>query len=134
MTILKSVGAILAGFVVGAVLSIGTDSVLQFLDIFPPPQEGFFVPWMIVLAIVYRSAYNVLGCYVTARLAPRRPMAHAMVIGVVGFVLTIVGTISHADKGPLWYGITLAFLAIPCAWLGATIRIRTRETVPAPGI
>lgn len=127
----RSVIAILAGFIAGGALSVGTDSLLQALNVFPPPDEGFFVPWMIVLAIVYRSAYNVFGCYVTAALAPKRPMLHVMVIGVVGFILTIIGTITHADKGPLWYGITLAVLTLPCAWLGATLRLRNQQPSPA---
>jgi hypothetical protein len=131
MTFLKSIGAILVGFIVGAALSVGTDTALQALNIFPPLSQGFFVPWMIVLAIIYRSTYNVAGCYITAALAPGKPMVHVMVIGVLGFVLTIVGTVMHSDKGPLWYGITLAALTIPCAWLGATLRIRARKVQPA---
>lgn len=133
MKMLKSIGAIVAGFAVGAALSVVTDSVLQGLKVFPPVSEGFFVPWMIVLAIVYRSIYNIAGCYVTAALAPDKPMLHVMIIGVVGFLLTIVGTIINADKGPLWYGITLALLALPCAWLGAILRVRTQKIQPMVG-
>jgi hypothetical protein len=125
--LLRSTASILAGFVTGGALSVGTDSVLQSLAIFPPPDEGFFIPWMIVLAIVYRSAYNVFGCYVTAALAPKKPMLHVMVIGVVGFILTIIGTVTHADKGPLWYGISLAILTLPSAWLGATLRMKSHN-------
>ncbi len=133
MNTLKSIGAILAGFIVGAALSVGTDAVLRALKIFPPPGQGFSIPWMIVLAIVYRSLYNIAGCYVTAALAPGKPMLHVTIIGVVGFVLTIAGTVTHADKGPLWYGIALAALAIPCAWAGGTLRVRMQKTEPAPG-
>ena len=135
MKTLKSIGAVLAGFIVGAALSVGTDTVLQALRVFPPPDQGFHVPWMIVLAILYRSVYNIAGCYVTAALAPGRPMLHVMVIGGVGLVLTIIGTATHADKGPLWYGITLAVLAVPCAWVGGALRIRQQnpDAVSAPG-
>ena len=62
----KSIGAVLAGFIVGAALSVGTDSLFQAMKVYPPPDQGFFIPWMIVLAIIYRSLYNVAGCYVTA--------------------------------------------------------------------
>ncbi len=134
MKTLKSVGAIVAGFFVGGALSVGTDALLETLKIFPPLNEGFFVPWMIVLAIVYRSTYNVLGCYIAATLAPEKPMLHVMIIGVVGLCLTIVGTITHADKGPLWYGITLAVLTIPCAWLGAKLQMRSHKALPVAGI
>jgi hypothetical protein len=126
-TLLRSIAAILAGFIAGGALSVGTDSLLQALGIFPPLDEGFFIPWMIVLAIVYRSAYNVFGCYVTAALAPKKPMLHVMAIGVVGLILTVIGTITHADKGPLWYGISLAILTLPSAWLGATLRMKSHN-------
>lgn len=133
MTMLKSIGAILAGFVVGGGLSVATDTVLEALHVFPPLSEGFFITWMVTLALVYRSIYNVIGCYVTAALAPNKPMLHVMIIGVVGFILTIIGTIVNADKGPLWYGITLAVLALPSAWLGATLQMRTKNLTPASG-
>lgn len=133
MKILRSIGAIIAGFLVGGILSVGTDTLLRTLKVFPPLEEGFFIPWMIVLAIVYRSLYNVIGCYVTAALAPDKPMVHVMIIGVFGFVLTVIGTFTHTDKGPVWYGITLAMLTIPSAWLGATLRIRGRTSVLAAG-
>ncbi len=126
MNIVKSIGAILAGFIVGGALSVITDSILEALKIFPPPDQGFFIPWMITLAIVYRSFYNVFGCYVTAALAPARPMLHVMIIGVIGLILTVVGTIVNADKGPLWYGLTLAISSVPCAWLGGTLYVRKR--------
>jgi hypothetical protein len=125
--LLRSIAAILAGFIAGAALSVGTDSLLQALGIFPPQDEGFFIPWMIVLAIVYRSTYNVFGCYFTAALAPKKPMLHVMVIGVVGLILTVIGTLMHADNGPLWYGISLAILTLPSAWLGATLRMKSHN-------
>ena len=42
----KSIGAILAGFVAVAVLSIVTDSVLESAGIFPPIGTGIFSSWM----------------------------------------------------------------------------------------
>jgi hypothetical protein len=34
-----------------------------------------------LLALVYRTVYGILGGYVTARLAPRAPMRHALILG-----------------------------------------------------
>ena len=36
---------------------------------------------LFLLATVYRSLYAVAGSYVTARLAPHRPMKHALAGG-----------------------------------------------------
>jgi hypothetical protein len=41
---------------------------------------------------VYRTVSNTLGCYLAARLAPSKPMKHAIILGTIGFALTIVGS------------------------------------------
>jgi hypothetical protein len=70
---LRSIGALLSGFLVGAILSLGTDVVLHATGIYPPWFQNMSTPlWM--LATAYRIVYSVLGCYIGARLAPDRPM------------------------------------------------------------
>jgi hypothetical protein len=46
-----------------------------------------------LLAIAYRIVITVGGAWLTARLAPDKPMKHAMILGVVGF-LGIVGVVA----------------------------------------
>ncbi len=124
MKVGRSVGAVLAGMVAGIVLSIGTDMALRAAGIFPPfgqpMSDGLYL-----LATVYRSVYNVAGAYLTARLAPDRPMGHALVLGALGLVACIVGAVATWDKGPdfgpKWYSIALVVLAVPCAWLGGKL-------------
>ncbi len=73
-----------------------------------------------------RSA--VLGSYIAARLAPRNPMRHALILGAIGFVLSLAGAIATIpmDLGPAWYPIALVVTALPCTWLGGALqRIRT---------
>ena len=52
-------------------------------------------------------------------------MWHALVLGVVGFVVSIAGaaaTWNHEPPlGPHWYPIAVALISIPCAWLGGKI-------------
>ena len=77
------------------------------------------------LATLYRTVYGVLGSYLTARLAPRRPMLHAMVLGTLGLAANIAGTVTAWNRadvvGHRWYPIALIVLALPTAWLGAWI-------------
>lgn len=120
----RSAGALLAGFVVVVILSLVTDTILRALKIFPPlgqpMSNGLFL-----LATIYRTVYAVLGSYLTARLAPYRPMGHALVGGVIGLVLSIVGaaaTWNRTDLGPHWYPLALVVTAIPSAWIGGKIR------------
>ena len=68
--------------------------------------------------------FGVIGGYVTARLAPARPVMHAMILGAIGTVLGIVGVSVMWAFGNHWYPIALAVLAIPQSWLGARVAQR----------
>ncbi|MDX6499799.1 MAG: hypothetical protein QOG23_3059 [Blastocatellia bacterium] len=125
--LLRSIGAVLAGVLAVIVLSLGTDVVLHATGIYPP----WFQPMadaLWVLALAYRIVYGVAGGYIAARLAPSRPMAHALVLGAVGFALGIVGVAANWNKGPeygpRWFSLALIATALPCAWIGGVIRLR----------
>jgi uncharacterized MnhB-related membrane protein len=125
---LKSIGAVLAGFVVVVILSLSTDIVLHALHVFPPwGQSMVGFDRALLLATIYRTIFGVVGSYITARLAPDRPMGHALVGGVLGLVLSIVGAAVTWNKGPAfgphWYPLALVVLAMPQAWLGSKIRV-----------
>ena len=125
-SILRSIGAVLAGVVAVIVLSLGTDVVLHATGIYPPwfqpMAEGLWV-----LALAYRIVYGVAGGYIAAWLAPNRPMAHALALGVVGFALSIVGVAANWNKGPeygpRWFALALIATALPCAWVGGKLRV-----------
>ncbi len=113
--------SVLAGFLVIVILSVATDSVLEYNGVLPPPDKGLFDTGLLLLALTYRCIYSVIGCYVTARLAPDRPLAHALALGLLGVVVSAAGTIAAQGLGPAWYGIALAVLALPLAWLGGRL-------------
>lgn len=73
-TILQSIGAVDAGAAVSIILEVGTDSAMRAAEIFPK-AEGSMSDALFILATAYRTIYGVLGAYVTARLAPNRPMS-----------------------------------------------------------
>ncbi len=118
MNFLRSLGAVTGGFVVVVMLSVGTDSVLERMHIFPSSDDGLFITWMLVLAFVYRSLYTVLGGYVTAYLAPFAPMRHVFVLAVIGTLGGIAGVFAGWDLSPHWYPIVLAVTAFPLVWWG----------------
>ena len=80
------------------------------------------------LATVYRTIYTIAGGYITARLAPDRPMRHAMVLGAIGMAAATAGTVATwglgPEFGPKWYPISLVVLALPSIWAGARLRMR----------
>ena len=121
----KSIAAVLAGMVMIILLSTLTDMILETLEIFPPIGEGLFIPWMLILALAYRCIYAVAGGYITARLAPSQPIRHAIILGIIGIVLSIIGTIVGWDKSAHWYPIALVATSLPCTWYGGKWYVST---------
>ena len=119
----RSVGALLAGFVVVLVLSLGTDLALHAAGIFPPLGQRMSDA-LFILATAYRTVYAVAGSYVTARLAPDRPMGHALVGGLIGVALSTLGAALTWNRalGPHWYPLALIVTAMPTAWVGGKLR------------
>jgi hypothetical protein len=82
-------------------------------DIAPPamvskpektPNFGQFSnsPWtgtLFLLAMAYRMVDGIAGSYIAARLAPRRPMQHSLILGAVGIVLSSIGAVVTWNKG-----------------------------------
>lgn len=122
--LLKSTGAVLAGLVFIFVTSLATDQLFHSLDVYPPWGEPMTAAGDNVLALSYRIIYAVAGCYIAAALAPRAPMAHALVLGGIGFVLSTLGAIAMWDMGPAWYPLLLIATALPCAWAGGALYAR----------
>jgi hypothetical protein len=120
----RSIIALLAGFVVVVVLSLGTDVALHATGIFPPWGRRMS-DTLFLLATAYRTVYGVAGSYITARLAPYRPMQHALVGGAVGLILSTAGALAIWDRGPAfgphWYPLSLIVTAMPCAWAGGKL-------------
>jgi hypothetical protein len=119
----RSAGAVLAGLIAIFVLSLGTDQVLHSLAVYPPWGQPMREPGLNLLALSYRIVYGVLGSYLTARLAPRAPMRHALILGAIGLGLSTAGAVVgiRMDLGPAWYPILLALTALPCAWAGGAL-------------
>lgn len=116
----RSVAAIVIGFVVVVVLSLGTDEIFHLLGVYPAWKARMPEPGLNLLALSYRLVYDTFGSYLTARLAPYAPMRHAMIGGVIGLAIATAGAIATIpmDLGPAWYPIALAASALPTAWLG----------------
>ncbi|HJS21926.1 MAG TPA: hypothetical protein VJ764_04665 [Steroidobacteraceae bacterium] len=129
----RSIAAVLAGLVFIFVLSLGIDQLFHVLGVYPPWGEAMNDTGDNLLALSYRLVINVLGCYLTARLAPRNPMRHALILGVIGLILSTVGAIGAISMkmGPAWYPILLALSALPCAWIGGMLHVRGDRTSAA---
>lgn len=117
---LQSVVALLAGFAAVVVASLVTDAVFHMVGVYPANGQAMNEVGDNLLALSYRLAFGALGSYVAARLAPARPMLHALILGGVGTVLATLGVVAtwNMDMGPHWYPISLVVTALPMAWVG----------------
>lgn len=126
--ILKSIGAVLAGFMVVFILSVVTDIILEKSGVFPPlNQPESYLWWMYLLALIYRTIYTILGGYITAILAPNQPMSHVIILGIIGVILSTIGTIVNWNKmsaSDAWYPVLLIVLAFPSVWLGGILKLK----------
>lgn len=122
--ILRRIGAVFAGVLAVIILSIATDMALHATGVFPPFGQPM-VDALFLLALAYRIVYGVAGSYIAARLAPDRPMQHALALGVVGLAFSIAGAVATWGRGPEFgpAGYSLAVIAIvmPCAWAGGRL-------------
>ncbi len=103
--------------------SMPLSALVHAQGVFPPEGEPMFDPWLNALALGYRSVFSVAGCAITAALAPRAPMAHALTLGGIGTVLASLGAYMAMglNLGPMWYPVALAASALPCVWLGGML-------------
>jgi len=125
-TTLKSIGAVVAGFIFIGVTHTATDAILEKAGVLP--KGNLYTSTAIILLVIgYRAIFSLAGCYLTARLAPNNPMKHALILGGIGTALSAIGAIVTADMnlGPAWYAWSLVVIALPVAWLGGKLYLLT---------
>lgn len=120
---IRSIAAVLAGLAFIFATHMGTDALMHAWGVFPPAGQPMRDPALNALALGYRCGFSVMGCALTAWLAPRAGMAHALTLGAIGTVLASLGAYAAIplNLGPVWYPVALAASALPCAWVGSKL-------------
>jgi hypothetical protein len=118
----KSIWAVVAGVLVTLVVTTVVDILLHVTGVFPGMNQPLDDA-LALLATSYRIVIGIGAAWLTARLAPQKPMKHAMILGSVGVILAIAGVVAtwNLGLGPRWYPISLAVLALPQSWVGGWI-------------
>lgn len=122
----RSILAIVVGFVLTGALNMGTTALLSRVapDLVPPPGTPTTNTAALLLISAYVALFGILGCYVTARLAPSRPLLHALIMGGIALAMSIPMTISMWNDAPAWFNVYNLLAVMPYAYIGGSIRER----------
>jgi hypothetical protein len=123
MKTFKSILAVFVGLLVVFALSTITDVILEQTGLMKLPFAANPLSVMI-LVVLYRNIYVSIGAYITAAMAPAKPMKHVWVLAGIGFALGVLGAIVMWHEPPHWYPVSLAILGVPFALLGGRLRAK----------
>jgi O-antigen/teichoic acid export membrane protein len=114
----KSALAVLVGYFIFAL------SAFAFFHLSgQPPHQAAPVPTM-VGSIAFGMLFALLGGYVAAWLAGRRPVAHGLAVAAVLALGATISLLSTLSKGAIWSQVAALALMAPCAILGGWLRSR----------
>jgi hypothetical protein len=125
----RSVLAVVLGYVVMLVAQLGGDTALTALapSIMPqpgePPDPAYFA-----FRLGTGFFFIAIGGYMAALLAGRSEMKHALSLAALSIAAGILEAYYFAGEQPLWYTIALMFLSIPSALVGGYFRLRQVES------
>jgi hypothetical protein len=129
MKVVKSIAAVVAGFLAIVFLTSLIDALLAASGIFPARPEEY-TTGLSLIALVYRTAFAVVGGLVVAKLAPSEPAKHVIVLAAIGTVIGLAGVVTgwNLPGYPHWYSIALTALTFPAIWYGGQLAIGQKKS------
>ena len=133
---LLSIGSVLAGFLF---IAIGVNAAnVPLRRMMPQAFEangGTHDTTALLISFVAVAVFAIAGSYLTARLAPNRPMRHALILAACGLVFNVTAAAMTWGYWPAWYTLVSLALVIPYGWLGGRLRERQLEgTMARPAL
>jgi hypothetical protein len=120
---MRSIWAVVAGFLFILVLSLGADAIVHAISPRVFNASGGTTNFVILcMTTIYVGVFATVGSYLTARLAPSHPMRHALILGALGLIFSLIATTRMWSMAPAWYNILNLVLVMPYAWLGGRLR------------
>lgn len=120
---LRSILAVIVGFVVWSVLWVGSDAVLSAVS--ADYAEGLknFSTSILLIGIVRSVIISIIAGYVTAFIAGNQ--AKVLAVFALGVLLLVFGILVQAsvwNQIPIWYHLVFLALLIPMSLLGGRFR------------
>jgi len=138
MGMIRSVLAVLAGIATLTVTSFAIEAAADPLmtRMFPhslPNRAAIsYNVWAALFMFAYTGLCVAAGGYVTAWIARRSPVLHAVVMGAVEVALTVWAMKSLPNEAPLRNWIVAMVLTVPTAWLGGLLRAKQKGSSHPP--
>jgi hypothetical protein len=130
----RSFVAVIVGFFTIVLLFLAGDALLRYVIIpraFSDTGRTESVP-LLLFMLLYVFAVGLLGCWLAARIAQRKAMKYALILGVVVLFFGLLGAITLWETAPPWYHILSVLLIMPAAWVGGTLGQRQLARGAAP--
>jgi hypothetical protein len=128
LSLLQSVLAIALGVVAVMIVNLPAASIVE--PLFPgsldpdglpltAPAQALFLPILFLAGLA--------GALVVVLVAPRAPVGHAVVFGLLALVGDIAIVAEYAGIWPLWFAALVVLTVPPQVWLGAVLGLRARR-------
>lgn len=127
--LVRSVVAVAAGFFASMVMTLGGDIAFRRVSPDAFDADGHARSDGALFTMMgYEALFVLVAGYVTARLAIRRPLAHALAMGAVVLLARASTVFLTWDTAPPWFHLGILLLIIPVALLGAKVsELRARS-------
>lgn len=128
---MRSILAVVAGSVVWMVTALGTDVLIHRL------APGWFdaqgrvdAVGVLLLMMCYALGFSILGGYVTAAIARRKEVQHALALGLLQLAMGVVATVNFWHTAPAWYHLMFLALLVPANVFGGYLRVARGGRAP----
>jgi hypothetical protein len=118
---LRSIAGVAAGYLIFAL------SAVLLFQVSGQDPKSFPELWFLVGSTLYGIVFAMLGGFVAAAIASRRPALHAIIVAALIGALALVSLIASLGRGSVWSEIAVLFFMTPAAAIGGFIRDRRRR-------
>ena len=118
MSLGRSIVSVIVGYLIFALSAFALFQISG-----QPPHQATPAPFM-AGSIVYGAVFALVGGYVAARLAKRRPLAHGLAVAAVLALGAAISLLSTRGKGAIWSQVAALVIMAPCAAIGGWLRAK----------
>lgn len=122
----RSIASVVAGILAIAFATKIVDAILYAMGVYAGNKLD---DHMALVASSHRFFFTIAGGWLTARIAPSKPMMHALILGAVVALLNVpaIAMTWNSDYAPHWYMLSLVVLAVPECWVGGRLFVRSQQ-------